>query len=91
MAEHYSQLARQLHPELPKELAHLAWLDLATEAGQEYWAAMELMGRYAAANHALIHRHVARALGAEVLLDIENHHNFAWKERHGYRRHRATR
>ena len=44
---------------------------------------MELMGRYAAANHALIHAHVARALGAEVLLDVENHHNYAWRERHG--------
>ena len=43
---------------------------------------MELMGRYAAANHALIHAHIARALGVEVLLDIENHHNFAWRERH---------
>jgi tRNA-splicing ligase RtcB len=40
------------------------------------------MGRYAAANHELIHRHVARALGVEVLLDVENHHNFAWRERH---------
>ena len=41
------------HPELPKELHRLAWLSLddATD-GQEYWAAMELMGDYAAANHA---------------------------------------
>jgi tRNA-splicing ligase RtcB (3'-phosphate/5'-hydroxy nucleic acid ligase) len=82
IAQHYSRLARHLHPELPQELSHLAWLDLSSEAGQEYWAAMELMGRYAAANHALIHAHVARALGLEVLLDIENHHNFAWRERH---------
>jgi tRNA-splicing ligase RtcB len=43
---------------------------------------MELMGRYAAANHALIHQHVVRALGATVRLDVENHHNFAWRERH---------
>jgi tRNA-splicing ligase RtcB len=43
---------------------------------------MELMGRYAAANHSLIHRHIAENLGAQVMLDIENHHNFAWKERH---------
>src|SRR5678816_685704 len=43
---------------------------------------MELMGLYAAANHALIHKHVAANLGAQVLLDIENHHNFAWKETH---------
>jgi tRNA-splicing ligase RtcB len=40
------------------------------------------MGRYASANHALIHHHIARKLGADVLLDIENHHNFAWKETH---------
>ena len=26
--------------------------------------------------------HIRRALGAEVLLDLENHHNFAWRERH---------
>jgi tRNA-splicing ligase RtcB (3'-phosphate/5'-hydroxy nucleic acid ligase) len=82
VAGHYSKLARALHPELPKELAHLAWLDLDSEEGREYWAAMELMGKYAAANHALIHRHIARSLGARVILDIENHHNFAWKEVH---------
>src|SRR5262249_4184822 len=82
IAQHYSRLARDLHPELPKELANLAWLDLASEPGREYWSAMELMGRYAAANHALIHAHVARAVGVDVRLDIENHHNFAWRERH---------
>jgi tRNA-splicing ligase RtcB len=43
---------------------------------------MELMGKYAAANHELIHASIARALGVGVLLDIENHHNFAWRERH---------
>ena len=82
VAQHYSKLARELRPELPKALSHLAWLDLSSEAGQEYWAAMELMGRYAAANHALIHQHIARHLGVDVRLDIENHHNFAWRERH---------
>jgi tRNA-splicing ligase RtcB (3'-phosphate/5'-hydroxy nucleic acid ligase) len=82
VASHYSKVARQLHPELPRELSQLSWLDLSTGAGQEYWAAMELMGQYAAANHALIHRHVAAALGVEVRLDIENHHNFAWRETH---------
>jgi len=82
IARHYSRLAMKMHPELPRELLHLAWFDLDSEAGQEYWAAMQLMGIYAAANHELIHRHIARALKAAVLLDIENHHNFAWKERH---------
>ena len=73
------------HEELPKELKHLAWLSLDDEDGQEYWAAMNLMGHYAAANHALIHRAIGRKLGAQCLLDIENHHNFAWKETHGGR------
>jgi tRNA-splicing ligase RtcB len=82
VAGHYSKLAMDRHRELPRDLQHLAWLDLGSEAGREYWQAMELMGEYAAANHACIHRHVARRLGAEVLLDVENHHNFAWKEVH---------
>ena len=82
VANHYSKLAMELRPELPKELRHLAWLDLDSAAGQEYWAAMQLMGKYAAANHACIHHHVAKALGAKVLLDVENHHNFAWEEKH---------
>ena len=81
VASHYSRLAMSLRRELPRDQRHLAWLDLDTEPGQEYWAAMELMGHYAAANHACIHRHVAGHLGTEVLLDLENHHNFAWKEK----------
>ena len=85
VCDHYSRVARQKHKDLPKELSYLAWLDLDSADGQEYWAAMELMGQYASANHFLIHRHIARHLGAGVLLDIENHHNFAWKERHGGR------
>lgn len=82
VCDHYSKLAFRQFPDLPSELKRLAWLSLDSQEGQEYWAAMELMGRYAAANHALIHKHVAANLGAEVLLDLENHHNFAWKERH---------
>jgi len=82
VCNHYSKLAMEAHTDLPKELKHLAWLDLDEETGAEYWAAMNLMGEYAAANHACIHRHVAENLGLEVLLDIENHHNFAWKEPH---------
>ena len=82
VCQHYSRIAMDRHTELPKELKHLAWLSVDETAGQEYWAAMNLMGHYAAANHALIHKYIARKLGAEVILDIENHHNFAWKERH---------
>jgi tRNA-splicing ligase RtcB len=82
VCDHYSKLAMAQHPDLPKEHRHLAWLSLDSAEGREYWAAMELMGRYAAANHSLIHQHLARHLRLGVLLDVENHHNFAWKERH---------
>src|SRR5437870_11081585 len=83
VCNHYSKIAfSQFLPNLPSEMKRLAWLSLDSQEGQEYWAAMELMGRYAAANHACIHKHIAGNLGAQVLLDLENHHNFAWKERH---------
>src|SRR5438128_1806536 len=83
VCDHYSKLAfGRCRASLPSELLRLAWLPLDSQEGQEYWNAMELMGRYAAANHACIHRHIAENLGAQVLLDLENHHNFAWKEKH---------
>jgi tRNA-splicing ligase RtcB (3'-phosphate/5'-hydroxy nucleic acid ligase) len=78
----YSQIAQARLPERYKDLGRLAWLDMASEAGQEYWAAMNLMGDYAAANHACIHRNVVKLLGAEVIAGVENHHNFAWLEEH---------
>jgi len=82
VCDHYSKLAFSQFPDLPSELKRLAWLSLASQEGQEYWNAMELMGQYAAANHACIHQHIAEHLEAQVLLDLENHHNFAWKEKH---------
>src|ERR1041385_3588206 len=83
VCDHYSKLAfGQRRGSLPDELLRLAWLSLDSAEGQEYWNAMELMGKYGAANHWCIHHHVAENLGAQVLLDLENHHNFAWKEKH---------
>ncbi len=82
VCDHYSKLAMDRHRDLPKDQRHLAWLELDSAEGQEYWAAMELMGKYAAANHELIHRHIARRLGVDVLAKVENHHNFAWRETH---------
>ncbi len=81
IASHYSNLAMELGG-LPKHMRHLSWLDLDTEPGQEYWLAMNFAGKYAAANHDLIHKHVLREAGLKHLLQIENHHNFAWIEEH---------
>ncbi len=81
-ASHFSRLAMDLRPDLPRELRHLAWFEMDSAEGREYWEAMQLMGRFAAANHELIHHYVTAHLGVDVLAMVENHHNFAWIEKH---------
>jgi tRNA-splicing ligase RtcB (3'-phosphate/5'-hydroxy nucleic acid ligase) len=81
IADRYSKLAMELHPELDKSVRHLAWLSLDSEEGLEYWLSMELAGRFASANHYVIHHRVAKAVGLKEAAVIENHHNFAWKEK----------
>ena len=79
----YSNIARsQLPKSLSTRFGYLGWLSLDSEAGQEYWNAMNLMGDYAAANHDVIHRLVSKLLGGRIIAGVENHHNFAWKEVH---------
>lgn len=79
----YSSIARSRLPrQFDSKFGYLAWLDLDSEAGQEYWSAMNLMGDYAAANHDVIHRLVSKLLGSRIVAGVENHHNFAWKEQH---------
>lgn len=80
IARHYTRLAMD-KCRLPHEAQHLAWLDLNTEDGQEYWCAMNLAGDYASACHHQIHQRLADALGVVPLAMVENHHNFAWKEK----------
>ena len=71
----YTKLAKQKNP-----AGELSWLGLETEEGQEYWAAMSLMGEFAAANHECLHQKVLEFAGLGEVSVIENHHNFAWKE-----------
>ncbi len=85
VCQRYSDIARRKLPARfrnDSQLRHLGWLNLDDAEGQEYWAAMNLMGRYASANHWVIHRNVTRLSGAGVLATVENHHNFAWEEVH---------
>jgi tRNA-splicing ligase RtcB len=79
IADHYTKLAKKLCS-LPYEAQNLAYMGLDTAEGQEYWLAMNLAGDYASACHEVIHEKISRALGAERLAMVENHHNFAWKE-----------
>ena len=78
----YSSIAQSRLPRRYQQFGRLAWLDLDSEAGQEYWNAMNLMGDYAAANHDVIHRLVTKLAKVSIIAGVENHHNFAWKEKH---------
>lgn len=79
LAGYYTRIAKE-QCKLPAYAANLAYLDMDSEAGQEYWLAMNLAGDYASACHEVIHRKLTKAIGANVLAKVENHHNFAWKE-----------
>ncbi|MEM6299248.1 MAG: RtcB family protein [Bacteroidota bacterium] len=80
IANYYTKMAKK-QCKLPKGAQHLAWLELNSELGHDYWRAMNLAGDYASACHDHIHRRVAKALNERPLFRVENHHNFAWKEK----------
>ncbi|MFC2152906.1 RtcB family protein [Bacteroidota bacterium] len=80
IARHYTRIAKDIC-KLPKGFTELSWLNLDKEEGQEYWLAMNLAGDYSAANHEQIHQRFSKALAVDPLFKVENHHNFAWKEK----------
>lgn len=80
VCRHYTRVAGEKLG-LKGEAARLAWLEMGWEEGVEYWKAMELAGEYSRANHHFLHRRLSKALALQPLLTIENHHNFAWKEK----------
>ena len=80
IAEFYSGIAKQKQ-NLPNEAKDLSWLNLASEEGMEYWIAMNLAGEYASDNHHVIHHKISNEIGMKPIRIIENHHNFAWKEK----------
>ncbi|MCP5110908.1 MAG: RtcB family protein [bacterium] len=53
-----------------------------SDLGAEYVEAMNLAGRYAYAGRDWVCEQVARILGAEIVEEVHNHHNFAWREHH---------
>ena len=65
IAQHYTNIAMN-KCKLPREAKHLAWLDLDSEEGNEYWIAMNLAGEYAKACHDRIHENLCDALGLSV-------------------------
>jgi tRNA-splicing ligase RtcB len=57
-------------------------LDLDTPLGQDYFAAMNLAGRYAYAGREWVSYTLADAFNATILDEVHNNHNFAWREEH---------
>lgn len=60
-------------------------LQTGTAIGDDYLTCMELAGKYAYAGRDWVCAEVARLLGANILEEVHNHHNFAWRETHGGR------
>lgn len=79
IAEYFTRLAVSVC-QLPREVSQLAWLDLDSDPGIDYWNSMQLAGDYAEACHEQIHKNLMNTLGLKPLKHIANHHNFAWKE-----------
>jgi tRNA-splicing ligase RtcB len=57
-------------------------LDVHTDLGREYIAAMQLAGDYAYAGRDWVCAEVARILCADIIDEVHNHHNYAWREQH---------
>jgi tRNA-splicing ligase RtcB len=60
-------------------------VDPESELGARYLAGMELAGEYAYAGREWVVERVRKILGANLTDSVHNHHNFAWRERHGDR------
>ena len=56
--------------------------DETSELGIAYLRCMELAGRYAYAGRNWVCQRVAQILRGNVVEEIHNHHNFAWREQH---------
>ena len=60
-------------------------IDVRSSLGSDYLACMALAGRYAYAGRDWVCGEVARLLGAKMVEEVHNHHNFAWRETHNGR------
>ena len=57
-------------------------LPLASDLGTDYVEAMRIAGEYAYAGRDWVCARVAEILGAPIVEEVHNHHNFAWREEH---------
>ena len=58
------------------------FLQVDSAEGKDYLDCMELAGEYAYAGRNWVCQKVADILQTEIIDEVHNHHNFAWKENH---------
>lgn len=58
-------------------------LSIDQPSGQDYIEAMNIAGEFAYAGREAVVSKVLEILGAEAEWTVHNHHNFAWREKHG--------
>lgn len=79
IASHFMRLAGD-NTNIMDETPHT--LDINSKEGQDYLEAMRLAGLYAYAGRDWVCKTVVKLLGGEIVDEVHNHHNFAWKENH---------
>jgi RNA-splicing ligase RtcB len=73
--------ARRHATNIPDEAA---WLSMDSELGQEYWNALQYVGKWAQANHTSIHERFLAKLQAQKVSTLSNAHNYVWKRGDSY-------
>lgn len=80
---YYHKLAQRERYKLAAEARQLAWLELGTDLGDEYWVAMEAAVAYARAGHLRVHWELETQLGVPVVRHLSSVHNVASAQRVG--------
>ena len=75
------KVAERFRKELsPKTLANNAWIPYETPEGKSYWEALQIVREWTKLNHQVIHSKITKLLGANVVMNFWNEHNFVFKE-----------
>ena len=78
IATHYMDIAKAKG----HEQTGITWLHEKSEEGAEYLDLMNLAGDYAYAGRNWVCQKVAKIIGAKIVEEVHNHHNFCWRETH---------
>lgn len=79
VASHFMKVAGD-NVNIMDETPHL--LDVNSKDGQDYLGCMFVAGQYAYAGRDWVCAKTAEIIGAEIIEEIHNHHNYAWRENH---------